>query len=164
MKKFLLSLAALLGVSTGVAQVLPDNISRLSYEEVCSTPVFSPESGSVPKGSLITITTATEGATIHYTIDGTDPTEISTIYSEPIIIVFDVTTIKAIAIKEGCQNSGVATATFTLSQESDAINEVTIDNEHYEYFNLQGIPVRGDITPGLYIRRQGNTTTKILVK
>ena len=32
-----------------------------------------------------------------------------------------------------------------------------------EYYNLQGIRVTGD-TPGVYIRRQGSTTTKVLVK
>ena len=34
-----------------------------------------------------------------------------------------------------------------------------------EYFNLQGIRVNGDnLTPGIYIRRQGKTTEKIIVK
>lgn len=34
-----------------------------------------------------------------------------------------------------------------------------------EYFNLQGIRVAADnLTPGIYVRRQGNTTAKVLVK
>lgn len=38
-------------------------------------------------------------------------------------------------------------------------------NAPVEYFNLQGMRVSGDtLTPGLYIRRQGSVTTKILVK
>lgn len=33
-----------------------------------------------------------------------------------------------------------------------------------EYYNLQGIRVRGDVTPGIYILRTAGRTTKILVK
>jgi hypothetical protein len=33
-----------------------------------------------------------------------------------------------------------------------------------EYFNLQGMRVQGDLTPGFYIRRQGQTATKVLIK
>lgn len=33
-----------------------------------------------------------------------------------------------------------------------------------EYFNLQGIRVSGELTPGIYIRRQGTTATKVTVK
>lgn len=38
-------------------------------------------------------------------------------------------------------------------------------NAPVEFFNLQGVRVSGDaLTPGLYIRRQGSATAKILVK
>jgi len=37
------------------------------------------------------------------------------------------------------------------------------DNAPVEYYDLRGIRVSGD-APGLYIRRQGNKTTKVLVK
>lgn len=33
-----------------------------------------------------------------------------------------------------------------------------------EYFNLQGVRVEGDLTPGVYVRRQGATTSKVIVK
>lgn len=32
-----------------------------------------------------------------------------------------------------------------------------------EYFNLQGLPVRGKLEPGVYIRRQGGKTVKVIV-
>lgn len=32
------------------------------------------------------------------------------------------------------------------------------------YYNLQGVEVNGDLAPGIYIRRQGNTATKIMVR
>lgn len=55
----------------------------------------------------VTITSATEGASIYYSIDGSTPSETSTLYSG----AFDIskpTTVKAIAIKEKMKNSEVA--------------------------------------------------------
>lgn len=54
---------------------------------------------------------AVDGATIHYTLDGTDPTKASTTYSAP-FTVNATTTVKAIAVKSGVA-SNVATATYT---------------------------------------------------
>jgi hypothetical protein len=41
--------------------------------EKASAPVVNPPGGVVVKGTAVTLTTATEGAMIHYTIDGTEP-------------------------------------------------------------------------------------------
>lgn len=78
-----------------------------------ATPKFTPSAGGVPSGTTVTITCATEGATIHYTTDGTAPTASSPTYSSPIAITAD-TTIKAIAVKTGMDNSSVATANYTV--------------------------------------------------
>lgn len=58
----------------------------------------------------------------------------------------------------------VVTAVFQLS--STAIDGVEIDGENgpVEYFNLQGVRVAGNLTPGIYVRRQGGKTVKVLVK
>ena len=89
-----------------------------------ATPTFSIESGTaVEKGSTVAITTDTEGATIHYTIDGTEPTSTSTICNEPIILIEDVT-IKAIAVKEGYDDSDVATATYTIATEPEPEDKI----------------------------------------
>jgi hypothetical protein len=37
-------------------------------------------------------------------------------------------------------------------------------NAPVEYFNLQGVRVNGNLAPGVYIRRQGQATSKVLVK
>lgn len=44
------------------------------------------------------------------------------------------------------------------------INGVPEDNSTapVEYFNIQGIRVQGELTPGLYIRKQGSEVTKIM--
>ena len=50
----------------------------------------------------------------------------------------------------------------TLTSSVEAIE--TESTEPVEYFNLQGQRVNGTLTPGIYIRRQGESTSKIYVK
>lgn len=80
--------------------------------EFVATPTFTPASGTLfDEAQEVTITTATEGATIYYTTDGTEPTTASTAYTGSFSIT-ETTTVKAIAVKEGMENSGVATAVY----------------------------------------------------
>ena len=74
-------------------------------------PVITPNGGKFSKSVEVSIT-AQEGATIFYTIDGTDPTADSNKYTAPFTITED-TTVKAIAIKENCHDSNIASAEFT---------------------------------------------------
>ncbi len=50
---------------------------------VVSTPIFSPPGGLYYSPIMVSIQCNTPDAVIYYTLDGTDPTEQSTIYSEP---------------------------------------------------------------------------------
>ena len=54
---------------------------------------------------------------------------------------------------------------FTIGNQS-GISDVEVDEDApVEYFNLQGMPVSADnLTPGVYIRRQGSKVAKILVR
>ena len=79
----------------------------------CATPTFSPAAGAVVSGTQVSISCSTEGAAIHYTTDGTDPTASSATYSAA-IPVNSAMTIKAIAVKDGYDNSSVASATYTV--------------------------------------------------
>ena len=79
----------------------------------CAAPTFSPAAGTYTTAQSVTISTITEGASIYYTIDGTDPTTESTVFSNAITVSAN-TTIKAIAAKEGNNNSSVATADYKI--------------------------------------------------
>ena len=57
---------------------------------------------------VVTISTATEGASIYYTIDGTEPTAESTAYTEPFTVTKNCT-IKVIALRDGYHDSEVET-------------------------------------------------------
>ena len=90
-------------------------VASASYTiaEPCATPTFSVVAGEVAKGTTVTISTETDGATIYYTTNGTTPTTSSTVYSSAITINSAVT-IKVIAAKEGHANSEVASASYTI--------------------------------------------------
>ena len=83
---------------------------------VVATPVINPNGGEVEAGSTVTLTCATENATIHYTLDGTEPTAQSAKYEAPVAIT-KACTLKAVAVKEGnYTDSQVASAVFTITQ------------------------------------------------
>ena len=81
------------------------------------TPTFSPDGGTYTSPQSVTISCATDGATIYYTIDGTTPTASSTPYTEP-ITVSESLTLMAIAVKNDEQSS-VATASFVINEGGD---------------------------------------------
>jgi galactose oxidase-like protein/chitobiase/beta-hexosaminidase-like protein/glyoxal oxidase-like protein len=79
-----------------------------------AVPVFSPRSGTYTSAQSVTITDATTGSTIYYTTNGTTPTTASTVYSGPITVA-STETLKAIGVKSGYSNSGVAAAIYTIA-------------------------------------------------
>ena len=80
----------------------------------CQTPTFSVSEGTYNNDQLVTITCATSSATIKYTTDGSDPATYGKTYSGQVTINADNTTLKAVAIKAGHENSEVASATYRL--------------------------------------------------
>jgi len=82
------------------------------YPQV-ATPTATPGAGAVAAGSTVTLSTATAGASIYYTTDGTNPSSGSTLYAVPISINANVT-IKAIAVKGGMSDSDILTAAYTI--------------------------------------------------
>lgn len=80
-----------------------------------ATPIFSPSGGVITTADLITLTCATPGAAIWYTIDGSTPTTSSTLYTAPFTLPIGTATAKAIGTKAGMTDSDIATAVFTVS-------------------------------------------------
>ncbi len=81
-----------------------------------ATPQFTPVTGTYVGSQTVTLTSATAGATIYYTLDGSAPGTGSRLYSgafsQP-----QSATIKAIAVKSGMSNSNVASATLTITSK-----------------------------------------------
>ncbi len=76
-------------------------------------PVFSLAGGIYLSPQSVTISEATPGAVIHYTVNGTVPTASSPIYAGP-LLVSKSETLEAIAIPGGSVPSEIATATYTI--------------------------------------------------
>jgi hypothetical protein len=81
---------------------------------VVGAPSFDPAGGTFDSAQTVTITTATSGAMIRYTTDGSTPTETSgVVYSTPVTIAA-TTTLKAIAYVAGEAASAVTSDTYTI--------------------------------------------------
>lgn len=68
-------------------------------------------------GVKVAMTSKTEGAAIYYTADGTEPTEKSEKYTEAVTFDKD-TVVKAVAVKEGIENSPVSVANVSIKTKT----------------------------------------------
>ena len=70
--------------------------------------------------TTVSITCTTAGATIYYTVDGTEPTEASTVYGEAFDVTEDGLVVKAFATAHGYNPSSVSTATVSVQNQAAA--------------------------------------------
>jgi hypothetical protein len=80
------------------------------------TPGLSPSAGAYPGALSVTISDASFGSFIFYTIDGSTPTVSSLRYSGPITIL-QSTVVQAMATSKGMTNSDVARAAYTIQKQ-----------------------------------------------
>lgn len=81
-----------------------------------ATPTFNPSApGTFTNPISVRLACATQGATIRYTTNGSEPTTSSRVYFSPIPISV-TSTIKARAYKNGMLPSDIATATYTKQE------------------------------------------------
>lgn len=89
--------------------------SAIYTQAVVATPVADPAAGEVATDTEITLTCATVGAAIYYTVDGSTPNATKTLYSaESKPVISGALTVKAIGILAGYANSSVLTAGYTI--------------------------------------------------
>src|SRR5436189_219557 len=93
------------------------NVTSATYTIVqpAAPPTFNPAGGTFVGSVTVTLSTATSGATIYYTTDGSTPTTASSVYTGPVPLT-TTTTLKAMAAASGMANSSVTSATYTISQ------------------------------------------------
>jgi len=84
-----------------------------------ATPTFSPAAGAVASGTEVSISCATENATIYYTVNNVGPTE----YTTPIILT-EATTIEAYASATGYRDSEIVEAEYTIRGDAVFVNGV----------------------------------------
>jgi len=79
-----------------------------------SSPVITPNGGSFPNSPVVSLSSATPGAQIYFTLDGSTPSATSTLYSVPFLVT-NTTVLQAIAIKAGLFDSAISRAVFIKS-------------------------------------------------
>ena len=82
--------------------------------ETVATPTFTPAAGTYTSIQSVTIACDTQGAVIHYTTDGSEPTANSPVYNGAIEVAQNMT-IKAIALKDGWNPSQAASAVYVIN-------------------------------------------------
>ena len=150
-----------IAVATGFAQS-PVASAVYTIEQPAATPIISPAGGTYASTQSVTITDATSGATIYYTIDGSTPTTASAGYVGP-ITVSTTQTISAIAAATGFTNSAVASASYTIQTPTAAtpIFSPAVGT----YTTAQNVTL-SDSTPGaaIYYTTNGSTPTTASTK
>ncbi|RHW39961.1 endonuclease [Lysinibacillus yapensis] len=140
------SITGVLGSYNDVYQLIPRSVDDIVEDSSIVRPVTAtPGEGLVEEGTEVTLTTKTEGSTIHYTTDGSQPTTDSPVYNEPITITED-TTIKAIAVKDGLTNSDVAEFDYMIQLEDIHIHDIQGEGHYSKYDGLNVTDVEGIVT------------------
>ncbi|PWW29388.1 hypothetical protein DFO73_10418 [Cytobacillus oceanisediminis] len=140
------SITGVLGVYNGTYQLIPRNASDViadstKVQQVAATP----GSGFVQSGDQVRLSTLTEGATIYYTTDGSEPTSASTVYTTPITINKD-TALKALAVKEGLTNSKISVFNYIIQKEDVRIHDIQGAGHYSVYDGFNVTDVEGIIT------------------
>ncbi len=122
-----------------------------------ATPTFDPAAGTYSSTQNVTISTTTPSATIHYTTDGTDPTESDPTYSSPVSIA-ENTTLKARAYRTGWTSSSIASGDYDLgfwtqTQTVSGTGSYTFnaDGDGHDFvINFTSMTGSGDVTVKQY--------------
>lgn len=83
-----------------------------------ATPVFSPEAGTYFTGQNVNISCGTVGASIYYTIEGSNPSPVANLYTSPINIPANSSIIlRAYATLAGWIDSDFTEGAYTISEQ-----------------------------------------------
>jgi surface protein len=98
---------------------------KWEHMEKVKNPTSQLPSGAYDAGIKILLDSATPNAKIYYSLDGSEPTINSTLYTSPITLEEDMT-LKIIAVKDGMRDSDIVTYQYTVTQQD--ISRLVIDS------------------------------------
>lgn len=117
-----------------------------TYTLQAAGPVFDPAGGAYLNSVTVEITTATAGAEVRYTTNGTTPNGASALYSSPVVLTEDLT-LKALAIKSNMADSEVTSYSYTVYGDGDGPDIDVWYGTNYS-FGANGNPIRWVNIPG----------------
>ena len=119
---------------------------KVSYKASCTykiiegenaAPVVTPEEGTYKEPTKITIQVPEDGK-VYFTYDGTEPTEASEEYKEPVDMLKGVNTFKAISIDKYGNKSSVVTVKYNLKLTRNE-NVSTAKDKVWNYYLNNGL-------------------------
>jgi hypothetical protein len=96
-------------------------LQSTSTQATVATPTFSPPSGAFSAPVAVSVQTSTAGTSIYCTLDGSDPTTASMLYTVP-IAVSRTSTLKCRAYIDCDNKSEIATALYVIAGTAPAAN------------------------------------------
>ena len=114
-----------------------------------AVPVITPATGTYDEPQTVSIAAA-EGCKIYYTLDGTEPNDGSTLYTEP-FVVSETTTVKAVAVNNEDTQSRVATAVITIKAVHSIANTIETAYTTAEAIALIDDP-NADLADSVYVK------------
>ena len=139
-------------------------VASATYTLQAGAPGLSPSPGTYATAQSVTLTSATAGAAIHYTIDGTTPTAASPAYTAPIALALGAsaatTTVKALATAAGFQDSAVTSGTYVIDPAATPAAQPTFSPGAGTYTSVQTVTL-SSATAGvtIYYTTDGSTPT-----
>lgn len=127
----------------------------------CATPSIT-----IDASGKVTITCDTDGSTIYYTTDGSDPTisSSSAVYNGPFTVAEKVT-VKAMAVKDGYKNSAIATQSYTTSGPTGISGGVVtlndLEDHNWSYYSDEECPIHSLNPADVKITYYGNGTKTV---
>ena len=118
-KNYNLTLEAVYEDYTEIAETSSIDV-YISKKETTNGVYVSHNPTFIKKGTVVTLNTTTNKATIYYTTDGSDPTPSSNVYTVPIVINENVT-IKTIAVSKNRYYSSINTYNFQINEKTPVI-------------------------------------------
>lgn len=115
-----LSIADMAVANDNISQLIPNALSTLIATKRDVTAVGKPVIATVQEDGATTVSlSATNSKKIYYTLDGSDPTAESTLYTEPFSLT-QPTTVKAFATGDGYTDSEIASKDVTILTQASA--------------------------------------------
>jgi alpha-tubulin suppressor-like RCC1 family protein len=129
----------------------PSDISTSEYVLQPQAPALTPAGGLFAAAQSVSVSEGTTGATVHVTLDGTEPTEASPVYSSP-LTVSTATIVRAKAFKPLWAPSATTSATFSFNYGTLPAPSATPGSGTY----TNDVTVTCGVPPGSVVRYTTN--------